>query len=238
MPETNVVSETKYATRIYLGVRATEDEAGRTAARVYQEFLSRLRRTAPTVRELRLEMEMPAPRKDAEGVYYCWSTLKAVVPDDLTHPAATNARDAWRRILREVFNAACHQHHEVVHHTSSYVQLTREVLPGEESQAEAAPVEQKPKEMIPIKVILGGKEYSVEIPKDENLLDGVNEKGVGVKWDCKSGVCDTCKVKVLAGGENLSAPNDNEKNMLGDLINKGYRLCCQVTAHGSCTIEQ
>jgi ferredoxin len=238
VPETNVVSETKYATRIYLGVRATADEAGRTAARVYQDFLGRLRRTAPTVRELRLDMEMPAPRKEDEGVFTCWSTLKAIVPDDLTHPAATNARDAWRRILRETFNASCHQHHEAVHHTSSYVQLTREVLPGEESEAEAAPVEQKPKEMIPVKVILGGKEYSVEIPKDENLLDGVNEKGVAVKWDCKSGVCDTCKIKVVAGAENLSAPNDAEKNMLGDLVNKGHRLCCQVTAHGPCTIEQ
>lgn len=232
--------ETKYATRIYLGVHADADQAGRTAARVYQDFLGRLRRTAPTVQNLRLEVEAPVPRSEIEGVHQCWSTLKAIVPDDLTHLAAENAHDAWRRTLRDVFNASCYHHHEVVHHSSSFVQATREVLPHEEAlQSDAEPVEQKPKEMIPVKVLLGGKEFQVEIPKDENLLDGVNDKDVAVKWDCKSGVCDTCKIKVLAGGENLSTPNDAEKSMLGDdMIKQGYRLSCQVTAHGPCEIQQ
>jgi ferredoxin len=233
------VPETKYATRIYLGVYADADNAGRNAARVYQDFLGRLRRTAPTVKQLRLEVEEPVARKGTEGVYEVWSTLKAVVPHDLTHPAATNHRDAWRNILKGVFNAACHHNHEIVHHTSSRVEITREVLPGEEAPQEAkAPAEQKPKEMIKVKVILGGQEFNVEIPKDENLLDGVNDKGVAVKWDCKSGVCDTCKVRVLAGMENLSPVNDNERNMLGDQVNQGYRLSCQVTAHGPCEIQQ
>lgn len=231
--------ETKYATRIYLGVHADADNAGRNAARVYQDFLGRLRRTAPTVRQLRLELEQPTPRKGNEGVFECWATLKGYVPHDLTHPAATNHRDAWRNILKGVFNAACHHNHEYVHHTSSRVEITREVLPGEEAPQEAkAPVEQKPKEMIKVKVTLGGQEFNVEIPKDENLLDGVNDKGVAVKWDCKSGVCDTCQVRVLAGMENLSPVNDNEMNMLGDKVKQGYRLSCQVTAYGPCEIKQ
>jgi ferredoxin len=101
-----------------------------------------------------------------------------------------------------------------------------------------APKEQKPKEMIPVKVMLGGKEFNVEIPKAENLLDGVNDKGVDVKWDCKNGVCDTCKVKVVEGMENLSPPTDAEESMLGDLIKQGYRLACQMVANGPCKIEQ
>lgn len=231
--------ETKYTTLIYLGVNAEAETAGRAAARVYQDFLGRLRRTAPTVKQLRLEVEAPAPRKGDEGVFECWANLKAVVPHDLTHLAADNHRDAWRRTLRDVFNAACHHNHDLVHHTSSRVEITREVLPGEEDpQVEAAPVEQKPKEMIKVKVILGGQEHNIEIPKDENLLDGVNDKGVAVKWDCKSGVCDTCQIRVLSGMENLSEVNDSERNMLGDKVNQGYRLCCQVTAHGPCEIKQ
>lgn len=231
--------ETKYATRIYLGVYADADKAGRTAARVYQDFLGRLRRTAPAVTQLRLEVEEPVGRKGTEGVYEVWSTLKGFVPHDLSHPGAANHRDAWRNTLKTVFNAACHHNHDLVHHTSSRVEVTRELLPHEEvPQEEKAPVEQKPKEMIKVKVLLGGKEFNVEIPKDENLLDGVNDKGLDVKWDCKSGVCDTCQIRVLSGMENLSPVNDNERNMLGDKVKEGYRLSCQITAHGPCEIKQ
>ena len=232
--------ETKYATRIYLAVHADAESAGRVAARVYQDFLGRLRRTAPTVKQLRLEVEEPAPRKGMEGVFEVWSTLKAIVNHDLTHPAAANHRDAWRNILKSVFNASCHHNHELVYHTASRVQITREILPDEEApQEEKAAVEQKPKEMIKVKVLLAGQEFNVEIPKEDNLLDGVNDKGVAVKWDCKSGVCDTCRVKVLKGMDNLSPVNDNERNMLGDeQIKQGYRLCCQVTAHGPVEIQQ
>jgi len=235
------VPETKYTTQIYLAVRSKdEQEAGTYAARVYQDFLGRLRRTAPSVKNMRLELEKPAARKGSEGTFEAWANVKAVVPSDLTVLGAQDARNAWRSIVKTTFNAACHHNHELVHHTFSRVEVTRELLAHEEApQAEAAPKEEKPKVMIPVKVILGGKEFNVEIPKDENLLDGVNDKGVDVKWDCKSGVCDTCKVQVLKGMENLPPPNDNEKNMLGDdLIAQGYRLSCQLTAHGPCEIKQ
>jgi len=233
------VPETKYGSRIYLVVRTEADQAGQAATRVYQEFVGRLRRVAPTVRELRLELEEPAPRKEDAGVFECWATLKAVVPHDLSRPGAANHRDAWRAIVREEFQTACMLNHAVVHHTSSRVEITREIFPHEEvPQAPKAPVEEKPKEMIQVRVLLGGQEYNVEIPKGENLLDGVNDKGVAVKWDCKNGVCDTCQIRVLKGAENLSPVNDAEREMLGDKVNQGYRLCCQVTAYGPCEIQQ
>lgn len=232
--------ETKYTTQIYLAVRGSDpQEAGKKAARVYSDFLGRLRRSAPMVQNLRLEMQQPAERKGSAGVFECWSDLKGVVPHHLQTVGATDHRNAWRQLLKSTFNAACHHNHELVYHTSSRVEVTREVLAHEEApQVETAPKDEKPKEMIKVKVLLGGEEFNVEIPKDENLLDGVNDKGVAVKWDCKSGVCDTCKVKIVAGMENLSPVNDNERNMLGDDVNKGYRLSCQVTAHGPCQVKQ
>jgi len=234
------VPETKYTTQIYLAVRGVADQqSGRAAARVYQDFLGRLRRNAPSVKGLRLQVQKPAPRKGTEGVFECWADLKAQVPHDLTALGAEGHRDAWRSILKKTFNTACHQNHDLVYHTSSRVEITREVLPGEELPQEAkAPAEEKPKELIKVRVMLAGQEFNVEIPKAENLLDGVNDKGVAVKWDCKSGVCDTCKVRVLKGMENLSAVNDNETNMLGDQVKQGYRLACQVTANGPCEIQQ
>jgi ferredoxin len=234
------VPETKYTTQIYLAVRSSDaQEAGKAAARVYADFIGRLRRNAPKVSGLRLVVQQPAPRKGSEGVFECWSDLKASVPHDLRVLGADSHHNAWRSILKTTFNASCHHNHELVYHTSSRVEITREILPSEEQPAaEVAPTEQKPKEMIPVKVLLGGKEFNVEIPKAENLLDGVNDKGVEVKWDCKSGVCDTCKVLVTKGMENLSPPSDAEKNMLGDLIDQGYRLSCQVAANGPCEIKQ
>jgi len=232
------VPETKYGSQIYLGVLADAETAGATAARVFQDFVGRLRRAAPGVRDLRLELEEPAPRKEDPGVFECWATLKAVVPHDLTHIGADNHRDAWRAILRDTFQTTCHLNHELVHHTSSRVGVTREVFPYEEEpQVEKAPAEEKPREMIRVKVLLGGQVHEVDIPKDENLLDGVNDKGVDVKWDCKSGVCDTCKIRVIKGMENLSPVNDREREMLGDKVEQGWRLCCQVTAHGPCEFE-
>ncbi len=231
--------ETKYTTRIYLAVRGAEaEEAGKAAVKVYQDFLRRLYRNAPGVKSLRLEIEEPKPRKGDEGVFEFWSDLRALVPHDLRTLGADDHKNAWRKILKTQFNYACHENHDLVHHTSSRVGPTREVLPFEEMEQEVAPKQEEPKEMIPVKVILGGQEFNVEIPKGENLLDGVNDKGVDVKWDCKSGVCDTCTVRVLKGMENLSPVNDNEVNMLGDRIKQGYRLSCQVTANGPCEIEQ
>ncbi len=238
--------ETKYTTKLYLAVKGDSvDTAGENAIRVYQDFLGRLRRNAPNVMNLRLAIEEPKARKGSDGVFELWSDLKAVVPHDISTDVtgvvtATNHRDAWRNILKNSFNASMHHNHELVFHTSSRVEITREVLPEEEvaDATPKAPVEAKPKELIAVKVVLGGKEFNVEIPKGENLLDGVNDKGVDVKWDCKSGVCDTCQVRVLSGMENLSAPNDNEHNMLGDKIKQGYRLSCQITANGPCQIQQ
>jgi ferredoxin len=233
------VPETKYTTQIYLAVRNSEvDKAGKAAAVVYSDFLGRLRRTAPSVKSLRLELDEPKARKGDEGIFECWSNLKATVPNDLTTLGAGNAKDAWRSMLKTTFNYSCFHNHELVYHTSSRVEFTRELLPGDEAVETKAPVEQKPKEMIPVKVMLGGQEFNVEIPKSENLLDGVNDKGVAVKWDCKSGVCDTCKIQVLEGMENLSPPNEAEQNMLGDMLKQGYRLSCQVVANGPCKIKQ
>jgi hypothetical protein len=117
------------------------------------------------VANLRLELQQPAPRKGDDGIFECWSDLKAMVPDNLTALGAGHYRDAWRKILRTTFNAACHHNHDLVYHTASRVEITREVLPSEElPEAPKAPVEEKPKELIKVRVVLAGQEFNVEIP--------------------------------------------------------------------------
>ena len=48
-------------------------------------------------------------------------------------------------------------------------------------------------------------------------------------FDCYEGLCETCRVFVTEGMENLKAPNDNECFTLGqEKIGQGYRLGCQI----------
>lgn len=49
-----------------------------------------------------------------------------------------------------------------------------------------------------------------------------------LSYKCGMGKCATCACKIIAGGEHLSPPNWKEKKQLGDRINEGYRLVCQL----------
>ena len=52
-------------------------------------------------------------------------------------------------------------------------------------------------------------------------------KELGVPFSCEVGVCGSCLVEIVEGGENLLEPTENEKNFCGDFKNK--RLLCQCT---------
>ncbi|HVL77373.1 MAG TPA: 2Fe-2S iron-sulfur cluster-binding protein, partial [Noviherbaspirillum sp.] len=47
-------------------------------------------------------------------------------------------------------------------------------------------------------------------------------------YGCGMGKCTKCACIVLAGGENLPAPNWKEKKRLGERLAQGYRLACQL----------
>jgi len=58
----------------------------------------------------------------------------------------------------------------------------------------------------------------------------------GLPYRCAGGRCGTCKLHVEEGMENLSPVRKAEEQMLGDLIDEGYRLGCQTYAYGDCTL--
>jgi len=49
-----------------------------------------------------------------------------------------------------------------------------------------------------------------------------------LRYECGMGKCAKCACRVLAGGEALPAPNWKEKKQLGELLDEGYRLLCQL----------
>lgn len=49
-----------------------------------------------------------------------------------------------------------------------------------------------------------------------------------LSYQCGMGKCATCACKVLAGAEHLPPPNWKEKKQLGERLEQGFRLVCQL----------
>src|SRR5690606_14320480 len=91
---------------------------------------------------------------------------------------------------------------------------------------------------IPMKVIVDGQEFLLDVGPGENLLTAALDRDVAVDYSCLEGLCDSCAVRVLEGLENLSPPTKEEFDMLGEDVHRGMRLACQVKVNGPVTIEQ
>jgi ferredoxin len=74
-----------------------------------------------------------------------------------------------------------------------------------------------------------GQVYQQEVGENSNLvvLAGVR-KFPHLKYGCGMGKCTKCMVKVISGGEKLPEPNWKESKMLGEKLDEGFRLACQL----------
>lgn len=68
------------------------------------------------------------------------------------------------------------------------------------------------------------------IAVDTYLIDALRRLGADIPDECgRRGECDMCAVKVLSGGELLSAPTSAETEQLGEQrLKDGERLSCQA----------
>lgn len=80
-----------------------------------------------------------------------------------------------------------------------------------------------------VKLHQSGEIYEQEVGVNSNLivLAGI-KKFPYLKYGCGMGKCTKCTIKVLSGGEQLPEPNWKETKMLGDKLNEGFRLACQL----------
>ena len=71
---------------------------------------------------------------------------------------------------------------------------------------------------------------------DETLLDVARRVGAPLANSCGGvGVCARCKVRVVSGGENLSAPTSIEVRFSKG-FGAGERMACQAVVGGDCEI--
>ena len=59
-----------------------------------------------------------------------------------------------------------------------------------------------------------------------------------LRYQCGMGKCSMCACRVLSGAEHLPAPNCKEKKQLGDRLESGYRLLCQLWIQHDIELEQ
>jgi len=76
-----------------------------------------------------------------------------------------------------------------------------------------------------------GEVHTGEVKENTNLVVRAGIKQFPyphLAYKCGMGKCATCKSRIISGAENLPPPNWKEKKMLGDQLDHGYRLACQL----------
>ncbi|HUP46336.1 MAG TPA: 2Fe-2S iron-sulfur cluster-binding protein [Thermoanaerobaculia bacterium] len=77
-----------------------------------------------------------------------------------------------------------------------------------------------------------------EARTDETLLDAARRAGAPIGNSCGGiGICARCRVRIVAGADQLSAPTSVEARVSAERsLAPDERLACQVIALGDCTI--
>ena len=79
------------------------------------------------------------------------------------------------------------------------------------------------------KVIFASDKITFETTDGSEICFIADRAKAGLPFDCYEGVCETCRVLVEEGAENLSEVNEQEKYTVGEeKIAQGYRLGCQI----------
>ena len=79
---------------------------------------------------------------------------------------------------------------------------------------------------------------TAEAKADETLLDVARRAGAPIGNSCGGiGVCARCRVRVIAGPENLSPPTTIEARVATQRkLSSDERLACQAVVNGPCEI--
>ena len=84
-----------------------------------------------------------------------------------------------------------------------------------------------------------GAPVEVDAPPGSTLFEAGAKIAAGIDTACVGkGTCGLCRVKILAGAENLNAFTDEERKHLGNVYHlTKVRLSCRSQISGDVTIE-
>lgn len=74
-----------------------------------------------------------------------------------------------------------------------------------------------------VKIILEGEEHEVTVLPEQSVLDAAMEAGLDPPYSCRSGICSTCRAKLLSGKVKM----DEREGLSDSEIDQGFILTCQ-----------
>lgn len=95
--------------------------------------------------------------------------------------------------------------------------------------------------MLKIIVHKNGQAYEGEVKANTNLVvrAGIRQFPYpNLSYGCGMGKCGKCCSRILAGGEHLPEPNWKEKKVLGEYLEQGCRLICQLWINHDLELSQ
>ncbi|MGY6268217.1 2Fe-2S iron-sulfur cluster-binding protein [Achromobacter denitrificans] len=87
----------------------------------------------------------------------------------------------------------------------------------------------------------GGQTYTDVVKENTNLVVRAGIKQFPyphLRYECGMGKCAKCACRVLSGAEHLPPVNWKEKKQLGERIDQGYRLACQLWLNSDIELTQ
>jgi len=73
----------------------------------------------------------------------------------------------------------------------------------------------------------------VALAPDKSLLEIAEEAGVNIDFECRSGICGTCKTRLLGGCVTM----DTQDALTDEDKSKNIILMCQARASGPVMVE-
>ncbi|WP_135465791.1 2Fe-2S iron-sulfur cluster-binding protein [Crenalkalicoccus roseus] len=86
-----------------------------------------------------------------------------------------------------------------------------------------------------------GQAHSEEVADNTNLVvrAGIRKFPFPhLRYGCGMGKCGKCASRILAGAEHLPEPNWKERKVLGEMLEQGCRLACQLWLHHDLALTQ
>ena len=90
------------------------------------------------------------------------------------------------------------------------------VMPGAADTPGAAHAE--------VLVTIDGRRRAFQMARDERILDAAERAGLALPFSCRSGVCSTCRAKLVAGTVEM----DRNQALEDWEVQAGFILCCQA----------
>ncbi len=73
-----------------------------------------------------------------------------------------------------------------------------------------------------VNILVDGQEYEIKVKRDEFILETALDNDIDIPFSCQSGLCTTCRGKLLAGKVRMEDPDGLSDGEIAD----GYILTC------------